>query len=129
MTDASHPAHRFVDALGALEETGSTDELVELYAEGCTLGNIVDGEAFSGHDGVREFWRIHREQFDEVGSTFAVIAGDEGGAVLEWTIEGTAEGRTISHRGATVLELSDGEITRSMAYYDPADLGRQVVDA
>ncbi|WP_420452160.1 nuclear transport factor 2 family protein [Ilumatobacter sp.] len=129
MSDSTTITERFRDALRSLEESSSTDDLVDLYASGCSVGNVVDGEAFSGHDGVREFWTIYREQFDEVSSEFAVIAGDDSGGVLEWTTTGTSNGHEVSYRGATVLEVADGEITRSMAYYDPADLGRQVVES
>ncbi len=121
-------ADRFADALRELEDSGATDALVDLYAQKCTTGNIVRPESHDGHEGVAEFWSTYREQFDDVHSDFAVISGDEGGAVLEWTTTGTSAGSDVTYRGATVLEIVNDEIVRSMAYYDPAALGRQVVD-
>lgn len=122
-------AEGFRDALRELEESSSTDALIELYADDCTLGNVVDGENFSGADGVREFWSTYRDQFGDVRSEFAVVAGDDTGAVLEWTTTGTINGSDVRYRGATVLEISNGMIVRSMAYFDPAGPGGQVVDS
>lgn len=123
----SNHVEDFRQALLALEDSSSTDELVALYSSECTLGNVVHGESFDGHDGVRDFWSAYRAQFDEVSSEFGVVVGAADGAVLEWTTKGTVEGNQIEYRGATVLEFDGEQITRSMAYYDPAGLGKQIL--
>jgi ketosteroid isomerase-like protein len=57
------------------------------------------------------------------------VAGDESGAVLEWESAGSANGDEVSYRGATVLEYDGDTIVRSMAYFDPRAVGRQLVDS
>ena len=120
---------RFADALRAFEKTGAADDLIALYADDCTVGNIVTGERQRGPDGADEFWSSYRDQFDVVESTFKLVAGDQSGAVLEWESTGSANGDEVSYRGATVLEYDGGAIARSMAYFDPRAVGRQLVDS
>lgn len=118
---------RFRQALLVLEDSSSTDELVALYAPECELGNVVHGESFDGRDGAGGFWSTYRAQFDDVSSEFGVVVGTDDGAVLEWTTVGTVNGNEITYRGATVLEFEGDRIIRSMAYYDPAGLGDQIL--
>lgn len=123
------PIHRrFADALRVLEDSGTDDDLLALYAEDCHVGNIVTGERHTGRDGAAEFWASYRKQFDRIESTFLVVAGDESGGVLEWESAGSANGDDVSYRGTTVLEYDGEAIVRSMAYFDPRAVGRQLVD-
>jgi ketosteroid isomerase-like protein len=112
----------FAEALQACERTGDVDELVALYEEDCTSGNVLRPDEYRGRDGARDFWRRYRAQFDDVASTFRVVAGDDRGGVLEWETTGTVNGEPVEYRGATVLEVRNGAITRSCAYFDPTAL-------
>ena len=125
--DARPLAQRFADALLVLEHSASTEQLVELYADGCAVGNVVSGESHHGRDGAASFWSAYRDQFDTVTSTYRLVAGDDNGAVLEWETSATANDRQVDYRGATVLQFDGDRIARSMAYFDPAALGRQVI--
>lgn len=116
----------FAEAIRTLERTGSTEELIDLYSPECELGNVVTGEAFHGHDGVRSFWREYTEQLGDAESSFTVMSADSEGAVLEWATELRGAVGTGRYRGATVLEFDGGKIARSMAYFDPSRLGREL---
>ena len=118
----------FAEAIDALERTGSTEQLVDLYAPDCALGNVLTGERFHGHDGVRAFWTEYAEELGDARSEFAVMSADEAGAVLEWTTEVRGDDGTDDYRGATVLELDAGNVVRSMAYFDPSRLARLLDD-
>ncbi len=120
-------AQRFADGLLVLEHSGSTEALVELYDDECAVGNVVSGATHHGRDGAASFWSAYRDQFDTVASTYRLVAGDDNGAVLEWETSATANDREIAYRGATVLQFDGDRIVRSMAYYDPAALGRQII--
>lgn len=127
---SDRPMHeRFADALRAFEDTGTDDDLIALYADDCRIGNIVTGERHRGPDGAAEFWSSYRNQFERIESRFTLMAGDDSGAVLEWESAGSANGDDVSYRGATVLEYDGDAIIRSMAYFDPRAVGRQLVDA
>ena len=127
-SDRDRPlAQRFADALLVLEHSGDTQQLAELYADECAVGNVLSGESHHGRDGAASFWSTYRDQFDTVASTYRLVAGDDHGAVLEWETAATMNGQEIGYRGATVLQFDRARIVRSMAYYDPAALGRQVI--
>jgi ketosteroid isomerase-like protein len=118
---------RFVRALRRLEDTGEPDDLTSLYANDAVAGNVLDPASHRGVDGVREFWRGYRRQFGRIQSTFRTVIGHDAAAALEWTSHGEVDGRPVEYRGVTVLELGDGTIRRSCAYYDPHSLGQQLV--
>ena len=120
-------ANQFVQALWTLEETKDPEPLAALYAEDALIGNLIAPDQFQGPDGARTFWTEYRGSFDAAKSKFRnVIAGD-GSAALEWTTEGTSfTGSPLSYSGVTILETEDGKVTRSSAYFNPADLGRQM---
>jgi steroid delta-isomerase-like uncharacterized protein len=120
-------ANEFITALRALEETKDAGPLVALYAEDALIGNVVSPDHYHGSDGAETFWTEYRGSFDAAKSTFRnVIAGD-GSAALEWTTEGTSfNGSPLSYSGVTILEIEDGKVSRSSAYFDPSALGRQM---
>ena len=120
-------ANEFIQALWTLEETKDVGPLAGLYAEDALIGNLIAPDQYSGPDGARTFWTEYRGSFDAAKSKFRnVIAGD-GSAALEWTTEGTSfNGSPLSYSGVTILEIEDGKVTRSSAYFNPADLGRQM---
>ncbi len=120
-------ANEFIQALWTLEETKDVEPLVGLYAKDALVGNLIAPDQYSGPDGARTFWTEYRGSFDAAKSKFRnVIAGD-GSAALEWTTEGTSfNGSPLSYSGVTILEIEDGKVTRSSAYFNPADLGRQM---
>lgn len=122
-------AHQFIDALHALEDDQNIEPIVGTYAEQCEVGNVVSPEQFHGPDGAREFWTKYRAAFGTVHSEFRNIIGSNGAAALEWTTEGTnPEGAPFRYDGVSMMDIRDGKITRFRAYFNPADLGRQLVE-
>lgn len=117
---------RFIAALRAAETNGSTDALAELYGPSAQIGNVVDGEVHEGADGARTFWTAYVDQLANIRSDFALVADTDCATLLEWTVTGDVGGQEHSYRGVTVLETSDGMITRSMAYFDAGALGRRL---
>ncbi len=120
-------ANDFIQALWTLEETKNAEPLAALYADDALVGNLIAPDQYQGPDGARTFWTEYRGSFETAKSKFRnVIAGD-GNAGLEWTTEGTSfNGSPLSYSGVTILEIEDGKVTRSSAYFNPADLGRQM---
>lgn len=119
-------ADDFIAAMQTLERDGDVGALAGLYADDCTVGNVLEPEAFQGRSGAEEFWRRYRATFDQVESTYRTVVDDGTSVALEWDSTATVDGRSISYRGVTVIEQGDGGITRTCAYYDPAQLGSQL---
>jgi steroid delta-isomerase-like uncharacterized protein len=121
-------AERFKEALWRLEEDRDVEPLAEMHTEDCEVGNAAVPHTFEGHEGLREFWTNYRNTFDGMKSEFRnVFADGKGHAALEWTTEGTANDKTVSYQGVSVLEIEDGKVSRFMAYFDPRSLTEQIV--
>lgn len=120
-------ANQFIEALRALEDTKDVEPLAALYAPDALVGNLLAPDHFHGPDGARTFWTEYRGTFESARSTFRNVIAGEGNAALEWTTEGTSfEGSPLAYSGVTVLEIEDGKVSRSSAYFNPKELGRQV---
>ncbi len=120
-------ANQFIEALRALEDTKDVEPLAALYAPDALVGNLLTPDHFHGPDGARTFWTEYRGTFESARSTFRNVIAGQGSAALEWTTEGTGfEGTPLSYAGVTVLEIEDGKVSRSSAYFNPKELGRQV---
>jgi ketosteroid isomerase-like protein len=122
-------AQRFMEALRSLEHDGDPAALADLYAEDSRSGNLQRPDGFQGREGARQFWLTYRSTFGDVRSEFRTVVASADAAALEWTTEGTVNGRPVRYDGVTVLELAGGEIVRSCAYYDPTWLGRETLRA
>jgi steroid delta-isomerase-like uncharacterized protein len=122
-------ADKFVEALRKLEEDRDVEALVEIHTEDCDVANVAVPRTFSGHDGLREFWKGYRDTFGEMRSEFRnVFADDAGHAALEWNTSGEANGKKVSYDGVSLLEIEEGRVSRFRAYFDPRTVSTQVVD-
>ena len=121
-------AERFVEALHKLEEDRDVEALVEIHTDDCDVGNVAVPKTFSGHDGLREFWRSYRDTFGGMRSEFRNVFADAAGhAALEWNTSGEANGKDVSYDGVSLLEIEDGKVSRFRAYFDPRSISSQVV--
>ncbi len=118
---------QFIGALAALERDRDVETITALFAPESEIGNLITPRHFSGPDGAREFWQAYRATFGEVASEFRNVIMGDGSAALEWTTSGTSsQGGPIMYSGVSVLEFTDGKISRFWAYFDPGALGRQM---
>ena len=124
-------AEKFIDALRKLESDENVDEIVELFAEKCEIGNVTTTENLEGKDGAREFWTNYRNTFGEIESTFKNKIVSEKTTALEWTSKGTSRnGSEIDYEGVSILETEGEEkITRFFAYFNPAKLGNEIKES
>lgn len=120
-------AETFINALHKLEETGDPQEIAGLYTDTAEIANVVTPKTFTGVDGARDFWTKYRETFGEMRSEFRNVIAIEGSAALEWTTVGNSkDDHEIIYSGVTILEFDADKISRSCAYFNAHDLGRQI---
>jgi hypothetical protein len=120
-------AETFINALHKLEETGDAQEIAQLYTESAEIANVVTPKTFKGIDGARDFWTRYRETFGEMCSEFRNVLAVEKSAALEWTTTGNSkDDHEITYSGVTILEFDADKISRSCAYFNANDLGRQI---
>jgi hypothetical protein len=124
---AADTTQQFIDALQLLERDRALTEMIGLFMENSEVGNVVSSREFVGLAGAHVFWETYRDTFDEVTSSFRNVIVSDGRAALEWTTSGTSSaGTPIAYEGVSILEMTDGKITRFRAYFDPHDLGIQI---
>jgi hypothetical protein len=120
---------QFIEALGKLESHRELEPLVSLFADGAEINNVTSLDSKQGQDGAEEFWRVYRETFDEMKSTFRNQIVTDGRGALEWqTVGSSKNGHRIHYEGVSILEIKGEKITRFFAYFDPRKLGRQIED-
>lgn len=121
-------ARKFVEALERLEAEGDVEPLVSVFSEGCTIGNVVSPEKFTGREGARRFWgEKYRDTFGEIRSTFLNIFATEDRAALEWVSEGTSvSGTPVRYEGVSILETEGDTVRTFRAYFDAGALARQI---
>jgi ketosteroid isomerase-like protein len=111
-------ARAFVAELRRFEQTSAVEDLTALFAEDGTASRL-DGRG--DRDDVATFWREHREQFDELSTTFVNATEGTDGFALEWTTKATlTNGHPISYGGVTVLAMDGDKIGALRTYYDTA---------
>jgi ketosteroid isomerase-like protein len=120
---AKPTAEQFISALREVEDAGSVDAIVALYADDARTSNPTDREPHGGVEGARRFWEAYRDSFARIHSRFHSILESEEKAMLEWTSDcETAAGVKTSYDGVSVFETRGGKIARFTAYFDPAEL-------
>ncbi len=108
----------FVAELRRFEQSSDPTDLVALFADQATATRL---DARGERTDVAAFWREYRAQFDRLSTTFFDAVEGSEQVALEWTSEGTlTDGRPISYRGVTVLDLDGEKIDRLRTYYDSA---------
>lgn len=122
-------ADKFIDALSQLESAENADSIASLFADGSEIGNSTLTESFKGTDGAREFWTNYRKTFGEVKSEFKNKIISDNVSALEWTTTGTsAAGNEINYSGVSIIEADGNKIKRFFAYFNPSDLGHQIIE-
>ena len=108
----------FADALQTFEKDGDASSFAKLFGSGATAERL---DARGERSDIEAFWQEYRDQFSSLSTSFsnAVEGSDE--AVLEWTTTGSlADGRDITYRGVTVLQLDGDKVAKLRTYYDSA---------
>jgi len=111
-------ARAFVAELRRFEQSGDPTDLVALFTDDATALRL---DARGERTDVTAFWQEYRGQFDRLTTTFHNGVEDSGQVALEWSSEATlTDGRALSYRGVTVLDLAGEKIARLRTYYDSA---------
>ncbi len=114
------PAQDFADRLTTFEQDRDVDAFVSAaFSDDVVLLRPETGQELTGHEGARTFWSEYLATFEQVRSTFSRVQDGTVG-VLEWTSEARlADGRDVTYRGASLLDVDDaGLVSRFATYYD-----------
>ena len=101
--------------------TGTTDEVMELYAEGATVEDPVGTEVRTTRESIREFYTAV-EGLEQAGEVLSVRIAD-GQAAFLFELRTRAGDQTYTLAPIDVMTFDDeGLITSMRAYWSNADL-------
>jgi len=101
--------------------TGTTDEVMELYAEGATVEDPVGTEVRTTRESIREFYTAV-EGLEQAGEVLSVRIAD-GQAAFLFELRTKAGDQTYTLAPIDVMTFDDeGLITSMKAYWSNADL-------
>jgi len=115
----------FIDALHTLEAGGDTQLLAALLTPGAEVLSIDGHGPRHGPAGMTELFTQYLRQFEHVETTFARITENDNQATPEWSSDAVLTGgHPVTYTGITILDHTDGQITRVRTVYDSGALLR-----
>jgi len=100
---------------------GTTDEVLELYADGATVEDPVGSEVRTTAEAIREFY-AGLESLEQAGEVLSVrIAGGEAAFLFELRTRAGDQTYTLAPIDVMTFD-DDGKITSMKAYWGDADL-------
>ncbi len=101
--------------------TGTTDQVLELFADGATVEDPVGSEVRSTRESIRDFYS-GLEELEQAGDVLSVrIAGGEAAFLFELRTHAGEKTYTLSPIDVMTFD-DEGRITSMRAYWGDADL-------
>ena len=101
--------------------TGTTDEIMELYADGATVEDPVGSEVRSTPEAIREFYAA-LEGLEQAGEVLSArIAGSEAAFLFELRTKAGEQTYTLAPIDVMTFD-DDGRITSMKAYWSDSDM-------
>ena len=112
-------ARTFATALQTFEKDGDAAAFAALFTDDAVTQRFDARGERSGE--VEQFWTEYRDQFSSISTTFYDVVEGGDRFALEWTSEAElSDGRPITYRGVTAIDLDGDKITTLRTYYDSA---------
>jgi steroid delta-isomerase-like uncharacterized protein len=131
--EASPPAEEssILTEYGAAWSSGDAAQVAALYTEDAVREDVPTGTTSRGR---AEIEALAAGLFETDADVRLVVTDGfvgETWAVVEWTFTGTRQetGGEVTFRGASVLELEDGQIRQETDYYDLPQMQQQIAAA
>jgi ketosteroid isomerase-like protein len=112
-------ARSFAQALQTFEKDGDAAAFAALFTDDAITQRLDARGERRGE--VEQFWHEYRGQFDSISTTFYDVVEGGDRAALEWSSDATlTDGRPITYRGVTVIDLDGDKVSKLRTYYDSA---------
>jgi steroid delta-isomerase-like uncharacterized protein len=131
----SSDLERTLDGWAAAWSSHDAEKVIALFTDDCVFEDVTFNVVLRGKEQLRGFADGAFNAVPDITFelTGRVAAGER--AAIEWVMAGThvgdfpglpATGKRFSVRGATILELESGKISRESDYWDAATFMKQV---
>lgn len=120
-------ARKFAAGLHDLDKDGDAAALAAQFTDDAVTQRFDARGERRGE--VEQFWQEYHAQFESISTTFYDVVEGGDRFALEWTSDAKlADGRPISYRGVTVIDLDGDKISRLRTYYDSAQFAATTAD-
>ena len=107
------------------------EKMVPVFTSDVFYEDVAFGEVSHGSAELRKFAASEFEAVPDLKVELLRASVHNGHGTIEWTFSGTDKdiyktGKKFSVRGASVIDVREGEISRSLDFYDAATIMRQV---
>jgi steroid delta-isomerase-like uncharacterized protein len=133
----SQALERVLDQWAVSWSSGDVDKLLPLFTDDVRYEDVTLGDVYQGKPALRDFaattFGAYADLKIELKSR--LVAADGRSGAMEWISRGRqtkdlpglpATNKTFEVRGATVVEFTDGKISRNSDYWDLATYMKQV---
>ena len=98
----------------------NADKMIECYADNFLFESPSSNERFTDRTSLKNYYQ-QLFSLPEVNFSDFKILDAEHFATIEWTWSGVSPvtGKPYRVRGVSVIELTDGKVSRESLYYDP----------
>ena len=121
MTASPEKIREVIERYVARVATGTTEEVLELFAEGATVEDPIGTEVRTTREAIREFYS-GLEGLEQAGDVLSVrIAGGEAAFLFELRTRAGEKTYTLAPIDVMTFD-DDGKITSMRAYWSEADM-------
>ena len=121
-------ARSFASGLQTFEKDGDAAAFAALFADDAVTQRFDARGERRGE--VEQFWQEYRDQFDSISTTFYDVVEGSDRVALEWSSDATlTDGRPITYRGVTVIDLDGDKVSKLRTYYDSAQFAATTATA
>jgi len=133
----SQALERVLDQWAVSWSSGDVDKLLPLFTDDVRYEDVTFGAVNQGKNALRDFAATTFGAFADLKFELKsrLVAADGRSGAMEWTWRGRqtkdlpglpATNKTFEVRGATVVDFTDGKISRNSDYWDLATYMKQV---
>jgi len=133
----SQALERVLDQWAVSWSSGDVDKLLPLFTDDVRYEDVTFGAVNQGKNALRDFAATTFGAFADLKFELEsrLVAADGRSGAMEWTWRGRqtkdlpglpATNKTFEVRGATVVDFTDGKISRNSDYWDLATYMKQV---
>ncbi len=135
MTSSQETIERLVTEYAQVWAKPHPDEILKYFTEDAVYEDVTLGAVNTGKEAIRAFLTEFLAAVPDIHMEFTSTFATERGGGAEWVMTGTqtgdmpgipATGKRVSLRGASILELRDGRISRQADYWNMVSLLQQL---
>lgn len=109
-------AETLAEGLAEAWSSGDAEKIASFFTEDCVFEDVCNGEVCYGHEELKARAKAVFKADPDLKLKIESLFATEDWIGCEWTETGTRKGKKFSMRGASIVELQRGKISREAVY-------------